>query len=227
MNETRPINRIAIVDFIRGMDVIAMIIYHLIWDLFFFGFIIFNIQASKIGLLFQTLIVAIFLILVGYSLRITMPSFRSLLKRVVKIGFCALLISLFTYIFYKEYWIYFGILHCILVSMLMVYPFLWYPKTSLFLAIAIGLIYGFGIVESCTVIRCHLKTLDYYPVYPYIAFVFLGIFLGYKQVHDYCPLYNNENFRPILWIGQNALWVYMIHQPILFALLYIVKKTII
>jgi len=60
-----------------------------------------------------------------------------------------------------------------------------------------------------------LSSVDFYPLFPWIAFIFTGIYLGHN------PVYKKIFFMklPLLQlIGQHSLIIYLLHQVILFSL---------
>jgi uncharacterized membrane protein len=60
--------------------------------------------------------------------------------------------------------------------------------------------------------------MDYIPVYPWIAVVFLGIFLGDKKFHE-IKFADSSRWRWIHYLGQHSLVIYLIHQPIFYGLI--------
>lgn len=61
-------------------------------------------------------------------------------------------------------------------------------------------------------------SLDYHPLYPLFAYVLLGIILHCKNIHTY-EVPNNVLSRFLSLTGQYALLIYLLHQPLLIALL--------
>lgn len=60
---------------------------------------------------------------------------------------------------------------------------------------------------------------DYYPLIPYTLIYLVGVALGGYLKHDAPKWMKNWGFKPLEIIGQNALAVYIIHQPLLVLLL--------
>src|SRR5690606_37915159 len=111
------------VDIWRGISIIAMVIYHLLWDLQFLFGINFNLE-SRLWTLIARVILINFLCLVGISWQLKsfrLPknpwTFRThampFIKRGLTIFGGGMVISLITYIFDASTYVRFGVLHLI------------------------------------------------------------------------------------------------------------------
>jgi len=210
-------------DLMRGVAIIMMIVFHLIYDLNEFGYT--NIPLSNFWLTsyWRYLIVFLFLNAVGISLVIAYGknfSLNKFIKRLAMLGLAAISVSLGTYFLFPDAWVYFGILHLIWTSTLIAIFFVQFPKTSLFVAALIFIlgylnlpnlsIFGFLLSDYLP-----LSSVDFYPLFPWIAFVFTGIYLGHN------PIYKKIFFMRVPFlqlVGQHSLIIYLLHQVILFSL---------
>jgi len=67
---------------------------------------------------------------------------------------------------------------------------------------------------------------DYLPILPWLGFFFAGAVIGriaYKQKTTIFPRTPDSVLtftRPFAWFGRNSLLIYLVHQPILLAILY-------
>lgn len=67
---------------------------------------------------------------------------------------------------------------------------------------------------------------DYLPLFPWIGFFFVGVFIGRvyyserKSIFKKIPKTIAKSLSPFVWIGRNALWVYLFHQPVMLGILY-------
>ncbi|GAI30804.1 unnamed protein product, partial [marine sediment metagenome] len=114
------------VDFLRGIAIIMMVLYHLIYNLSYFG--AYNIKAnSGFWLYFARTTATIFIFLVGVSLTLSFSKamkkfknekelFLKYLQRGLKIFSWGLIITLVTWVFLREGYVVFGILHLIGIS---------------------------------------------------------------------------------------------------------------
>jgi uncharacterized membrane protein len=128
----------------------------------------------------------------------------------------------------------FGILHLIGVSIILAYPLLRYRFANLILGlslIAVGVymriegvssespwLLPFGVVPESLVMP------DYRPLLPWFGVVLLGVFAG-NVVYGgggRPALFAGKApapVGPLLPLGRNSLFIYLVHQPILIALL--------
>ena len=211
-------------DLMRGIAIIMMIMFHLIYDLNEFGYT--NIPLSNFWLTsyWRYLIVFLFLNAVGISLVIAYGksfNLNKFIKRLALLGLAALLVSVGTYFQNPDGWVYFGILHLIWTSTLIAIFFIQLPKISLFIAALIFVFKVFLNLPDLSFLSVLLSdylplfSVDLYPLFPWIAFVFTGIYLGHN------PIYKKIFFMrlPLLQlIGQHSLIIYLLHQVILFNL---------
>lgn len=239
------------VDLLRGLAIILMITYHFIFDLNFFGIYSLDIFSGVLWY-FPRIIAAIFIFLVGISLYLsytrgeilgTYPGegdfFLKYLKRGVWIFSLGLVITLVTWIFIREEFIVFGILHFIGLAIILQYPFLKYNKKYRYLNLAAGLIFiltgiylarftfNFDWLLWLGFIPQNLTTVDYFPLLPWLGVVSLGIFAGgilyrdYQRRFKFPDLSSYLPVRVFTFLGRHSLIIYFIHQPILIGVLYL------
>ncbi len=230
------------IDVLRGIAVVAMVLYHFSYDLAYFG--IFGVGFFRTGLGLETgrAIGTSFIFLAGLSLALSyqravahQPSgrklFRKYLGRGVRIFSYGLLITFLTWIFVPREMILFGVLHLIGASIVLAYPFLGLRLPNVALGagcIAIGLyLRNFDAGHPWLAwlgIRPDSFMLDYWPIFPWFGVVLLGIFAGNalygdrrkQTTHVPPPL---PAIRPLAFLGRHSLPAYLLHQPILLATL--------
>ena len=131
MNETTPPSgRIVAIDVARGLALLGMGTYHLIWDLAYFGVAAPELPYSEPMRILSHVVGGAFLLLAGASLGIAHragPNWRHFFKRLGIIAAAAALVSAATYFIAPDSPIFFGILHCILAASLLAAPFLEAP----------------------------------------------------------------------------------------------------
>ena len=121
------------VDFLRGLAIILMVLFHFVYDLDYFG--VYDVDLSSgVWFCLARFTAALFLLLVGISLVLSYSRakllgeedrFRfRLLKRSIWILSLAMGITLVTYFSIGKGFIVFGVLHLIGISLLLAYPFL-------------------------------------------------------------------------------------------------------
>lgn len=217
--------RFPLIDLLRGLAVILMIIFHFFYDLKIFGFVNIHFTRDPFWYYLPRFIVFLFLFSMGLALPLVhSPHIRwkPFWKRLGKISFFALLISLFTYFFFRERWIYFGTLHCIaLTSLLAIGQVNWrWPNLALAFAILIPSALGYDL----PFFRLPHPAMDYISIFPWIGVVWLGIFCFHQGLHArrIAPFFG-ENF--FLYLGRHSLGIYLLHQPILFSTVWLYSKT--
>jgi uncharacterized membrane protein len=209
-------------DLMRGIAIIMMIAFHFIYDLNSFGFSQIPLFTHWAGIAWRCLIVFLFLSAVGISLVIAHGEgikFKKFLKRLMYLGIAALFISAGTYVMFPDGWVYFGILHLIWFSTIIAISFINLPKTSLLIAalILVGSIFdqpNLSFISYLLEPYLPLGSVDYYPLFPWLSFVFIGIYLGHN------PYYQKIFIFRLNWlevIGKHALIIYLTHQIVLFS----------
>ncbi len=72
----------------------------------------------------------------------------------------------------------------------------------------------------------HLGMADYLPILPWLGFFFIGVVIGriaYQDRQSLFPAVPNAFLtftRPFQWVGRHSLLIYLVHQPILLAILF-------
>jgi len=198
--------RIIEIDLLRSIAIAMMVIYHAAFDLWSF----YNWNINLYGAPWETfriITVSLFLLCSGMSSQFSSHP----LRRVAIVLGSAGLISLATYIYSPNMFIYFGILHCIGLGMIVMIPLKKIKEWNILFGILVLLIPS---------IPAPLDTLDYYPPTPWLGLILIGSGLSYF-------LYKRNRYRllkniPSLFTipGRYALPIYIIHQPILLILLY-------
>ena len=222
-----------------------MIVFHLLYDLTHFGGYDLNLH-SGFWLYFARTTAAIFIFLVGVSLTISFSRaekiqnsrqklFLKYLKRGLSIFSWGLITTIVTWVFLRRGFVLFGILHFIGISIIMAYPFLKLRYWNLFLGItfiALGIhlnncTFGFPWLVWLGFIPDNFYTADYFPIFPWFGVVLIGLFFGNLLYSDYTRKFNlwdisNFNFIGLFcMLGRRSLMIYLIHQPILIILLYL------
>jgi uncharacterized membrane protein len=238
--EEQRLGRIAAVDFARGAALIGMAAYHLSWDLAYFGLISPAFPTTPAMRLISHAVAATFLALVGVSLVLAHPRQfhrRAFSRRLALICGAAALVTLASALLSPANTITFGILHCIAVASLLAAPLLQARLAFVFaaavLVFAAPFLFANAAFNPAPVIWLGLgtvlpDTLDWRPLMPWSGFVFLGLALTRLA---WRPMTQSSlsRWRPrsmvalaIDWMGRHSLAIYLIHQPILFAVLYAV-----
>jgi uncharacterized membrane protein len=227
------------IDIFRGWAILLMVIFHFSYDIHYFNIIDFQIQSNTFFIWFRFLIVSMFLLTVGMSLKLAHQqkiNWSSLKKRALYLGIASFLVTSSSYVIFPNSWIYFGILHFILIASFIVLPLLNHPYLSLILAVTSFIAFHMEIINmhwlfNLLVNPLHLPpkiSVDVVRFVPWISFVLIGmsmVSLGWHQKFFNTYFFNRKssinNFFSFL--GQHALLIYLIHQPLLFGLFMLLK----
>jgi uncharacterized membrane protein len=183
--------------------------------------------------------------LVGISLTITYNRLKikdsktNMSQRFIKRGFKILLlgvvITIISLVIIPERFVMFGALHCIGTSIIIAIPFLNFRSLNVIFGsglILIGifleyLTFDFSWLLPLGLMPPHYYSIDYFPLLPWFGVVLIGITIGHylypegkREIHFSI---NSEFtvFKSICFIGRHSLYFYLLHQPILFAFIFI------
>ncbi len=227
----------------RGIAIIMMVVFHFLFDIYYFDSLVFN-PHSGFWWFFARITASIFIVLVGVSLTLshsrarqkgTTSGFMKYLKRGLKIFGWGIAITVLTWIFLPSGLIMFGVLHLIGISIILAYPFMRYRYLNFVLGtifILIGvylstMTFDFYWLVWLGFMPHSFYTLDYFPIFSWFGVVLIGILVGNTLYKDYVRRFrlpdmsNNPLSRLLCYLGRRSLLIYLIHQPILIALLYL------
>jgi uncharacterized membrane protein len=241
---TSAAGRSAALDAARGAAVIAMVGFHLVWDLGNFNYIDPDIPFAPGFKLIGHAIATSFLFIAGVSLVLAhrqKAGWRPFRRRFFIISGAAALVSLGTWLAFPQAFVFFGILHCIAAASLLAAPLLAAPwPAAAAAALAFGLAplafsdpifntrwlawIGFASVEPFT--------NDYQPLAPWAAALFAGVAAAklWDSRFSGAPgsaLFSSRDAASsslgyargaACWLGRRSLAIYLLHQPALFGL---------
>lgn len=233
--------RIELLDFARGIALIAMTIFHFAFDLQLLGFKEPGFIEQAHWKYFARSIASSFLFLTGVSLYLAHYSgikWQGWKWRLIKIIAAAILITVATYFATPDQYIFFGILHAIAFASIAGLLFLKLPWFITFvLAIVVFWLGQYGRTELLDapywfwtgLSEARPNSSDYVPVFPWMSAPLLGIaFAKLAQEKGWLSIFAKPQFggkgsAAIKFIGRNSLVYYLIHQPIMIALIIMVS----
>ena len=235
------------IDLLRGIAIIMMIVFHLLYDLDHFG--AYNLTVHS-GFLFYfaRATATIFLLLVGISLTLSFSRatqtqgtgkklYRKYLKRGSTIFAWGLVITVTTWLVLNDGFVLFGILHLIGISIILAYPLLKFRYWNLLLGlgfIACGLFlknitFSIPWLLWLGLIPNNYYTIDHFPLLPWFGVVLIGLFIGNLLYANYTrgfrlrDLSHFTGIRLFTFLGRHSLLIYLIHQPLLITVLYLLN----
>lgn len=226
-------SRIWELDALRGVCILCVIVVHFLFDLSFFGGLDLTLPAWYVFL--QEYGGAIFVVLSGVCVTLGSKSVR----RGLIVFACGMLITAVTYGMYRlgmsgaDVVVKFGVLHLLGVCMLVYPAFKKLPPAALaLLGLAIA-ITGYAI-RGIIVPQRWLFPLgltyegftssDYFPLFPQLGYFLIGAAIGktaYREKKTLLPgsFQKTGIARFFCWCGRQSLFIYLLHQPIVYGLL--------
>jgi uncharacterized membrane protein len=229
--------RIWEVDFLRGLSIILMVFYHALFDLSELGglrtLLGVPIDLTSAGwTAAQYFFAFLFIVLSGISSTLS----RSNVRRALKILAVAVVVTAVTYVFDASSTIYFGILHCLGISILIYGLTLdkagWLVSAGAGAAV-FGLSAGRSLLMQGIPVRFDwllpfgihspaFSSFDYFPLLPWLGIFLLGAALGksvYAGKRSLIPIRVRETF--VNYAGRHSLPIYIVHQPVILGFLYV------
>lgn len=230
-------DRIWEIDFLRGLSIILMVGYHLLYDLgemaglrSFLGFT--TDLSTPAWLAAQYFFAALFVVLSGISSTLS----RGNVRRSLRLLAVAILITAVTFVFNRAATVHFGILHCLGASILL-YGLALEKAAAPACAVAGAAVLGVGValplvLKSVTIrfdwllpLGIHspaYSSFDYFPLLPWFGVFLAGAALGKSVYASKRSLVRRR--LPTTFVnfaGRHSLLIYIVHQPIILAALYL------
>ena len=234
MANSKP--RIWELDALRGVCILCVIVVHFLFDLSFFGGLSLTLPAWYVFL--QEYGGAIFVVLSGVCVTLGSKSVR----RGLIVFACGMLITAVTYGMYRlgmsgaDVVVKFGVLHLLGVCMLVYPAFKKLPPAALTVLGLVIAVVGFAIRDL--LVPQHwlfplgltyegFTSSDYFPLFPQLGYFLIGAAIGktaYREKKTLLPgsFQKTPVARFFCWCGRQSLFIYLLHQPIVYGLLELV-----
>jgi uncharacterized membrane protein len=241
--------RVGFLDELRGLTIILIVAYHAVYDLILFhSFDLPWFESTAVNTI-KFIFIGIIVAISGICCRLSSNNLRRGVITML-IGF---LITIITSIFVPEYIIIFGVLSmlgaCMVIYGLLekqlekipaliglaIMIFLFIVTTPISSGI-IGIdgvftfeipqvlykgdfLFPFGIVGK------NFSTSDYFPLFPYLFIFLSGAYFGHFVKENKLPnFFYKTHIKWLGTVGKYTLWIYLLHQPIIYFTLDIILK---
>jgi uncharacterized membrane protein len=219
-------------DALRGAAMVWMVGFHFCFDLAHFHLTQQNFYIDPRWTVQRTCIVALFMFCTGLGQAVAGASGQGwprFWKRWAQVAGCAVLVSAGSYLMFPRSFISFGVLHGVAVMWVVVRLTLGAGRWLWVLgALAVAAPHGvrdaffdqrwtnwMGLVTHKPI------TEDFVPVLPWLGAVWWGAACGQWLLHRHGSVLSGAVPRVcggLVWLGRRPLTVYMVHQPVLVAL---------
>ena len=236
--------RIHVLDELRGVCVVLMVIYHALYTLSAMFMVPWALTLYTWCYPLEPFFAGIFIALCGFSCRLSQNNCRrGLLLGAVAFGITAVLLLAM-----PSQIIAFGVLHCLAVCILLfavARPLLDRVPPLVGTLVSAGLFavtWTVPTIFGCTFLGLPLPeallsakwlfalgfgemySADYFPLIPWVFCFAAGTFLG--QWHTRLPKWCYERHCvPLAWVGRRSLWVYVLHQPLIYGIAWLVSAV--
>ena len=230
MEQLQTHSRIWEIDALRGLCIPGMILIHLIYDLVdLYGLV--DWSCPRWYALFKNNYGVLFVLISGLSVTLGSRSVR----RGAEIFSMGMVITLVTAVLYRMgladrgILIYFGVLHCLGVCMMLWPGLRWLDGRNLVLlglCLAVagwwlrGELFESGALTVLGLMPRGFRSADYFPLMPNLGYFLLGAAAGrtlYREKRTRFPRVNADSpvLRLLSGMGRHSLMIYLLHQPVL------------
>lgn len=228
------------VDALRGVAIVAVVAYHLQWDLASYGYAG-KWTATPTGKLVGHLIAGTFLFLVGVSFALAHRrgfDGPAHLRRLAKLVAAAGVITAVSWVTNPQAVVTFGILHAIALTSVLLIPFLRWSDTVAVVAAAVSFALPavvqlpgsvwWGWLGLSDVVR---PTLDHQPLFPMFGLSLLGLVLARRLIDrpDLAAVVGRcapagSVGAGLRFLGRHTLAIYLLHQPVLIGIFELLAR---
>ncbi|MBX9738439.1 MAG: DUF1624 domain-containing protein [Beijerinckiaceae bacterium] len=231
-------------DAARGWALVAMFVFHIVWDLGFFALVPLDWPTDPRFKAFGHAIATAFVGLAGVGLTLGARNgvlWGPALKRVARIALAAAAVSAATYAIFPDEFIFFGILHVIALASLCALPLLRAPSLLVggvaAVALALPLLVSEPLFDHPAFWWLGLGTddprsNDWRPFLPWFGVMLAGVLVGRlilaRGLPDFMANWRARSGfgRSLVWGGRHSLLVYLVHQPVFIAVIFVAAKMV-
>ena len=245
MDDT-TVRRYSLLDAVRGAAVLNMIAYHLLYNIYCVFGVWPEFYQSAAAVIWERFICVTFIVVSGMAINFSRRGYR----RGIIISLCGIIVTVVTVIFIPEQMIMYGILTFLGFAMLVTFALrdiLGQVKPAIGAAVSFALFalsygvpfgyLGFFSVPIVTLPETMYRyrwlaflgfrneaffSADYFPILPWIFLFVFGFYLWRLIAEHDLDRFFYKKIPVLDFFGRHSLIIYMIHQPILYGLCYLV-----
>ena len=237
-----PAGRYALLDELRGLDLISMMLFHVCWDLVFLFDMNMGWYAGTPGRLWQQAICWVFILLSGFCA----PFGRHMLRRGITVFAAGALVTAATLVFMPEGRVIFGVLTFLGTAMLLtgvlepllkkVMPAVGFAVSAVLFVLCSPVSSGRVGIGSWQVLLPQnlyanyftaflgfypfwFYSADYYALLPWLFLFWAGYFLHSVVGWERMGLLRHSVCPSLGWMGRHSLLLYLLHQPVIYGVL--------
>ena len=230
-------------DALRGLAMVWMTVFHFVFDLRYFGMVTQDVVRDPFWTWQRTLIVSLFLLCAGMGQAIATAqgqSWQRFWRRWAQVAGSALLVTAGSWLMFPQSFIYFGVLHGLALMLLVVRLTAHWGRSLWWLgALAISSKFlAEGVLQTGPLapwadvfnnmrwnwigwISQKPVTEDYVPLFPWLGVMWWGAAAGtwlLKHQSDWLAQPLAQGVKALAGLGRWSLSYYLLHQPVLIAL---------
>ena len=239
------VSRYALLDELRGLDLISMMLYHNMWDAVYLFGVSIPWYAEQPGHLWQQSICWVFILLSGFCL----PLGHHPIKRGATVFGAGALVTAVTLLFMPEDVVWFGVLTLLGSAMVLtgllekglekippavglVVSFLLFVLTyhtmdgywsfgPLHWALPRGLYVNY-FTAYLGFFPFGFFSTDYFPLLPWLFLFWTGFYLHHLIGRERMEPLRRSLCPPLGWLGRRSLVLYLLHQPVILGVMTLV-----
>ena len=245
MTHSKP--RYALLDTLRGITLCSMILYHACWDLVFLFGMPWRWYTGPAAFYWQQSICWTFILLSGFCF----PLGHSGLRRGAQVFLGGAAVTAVTLLFSYDSRVIFGVLTFLGAAMMLTAvlddilqrtpPWLGLAVSGVLFAVVRWINDGYVQFFACKAVlpvglyRGWLGTFlgfmapgfyssDYFSLLPWLFLFWCGYFLHRVfEKADWLKHFSELKCPPLEWVGRHSLIIYLLHQPAIYGILFILK----
>lgn len=237
--------RYVLLDELRGFCLVNMVFYHACWDLVALFGVELNWYFDWPGRLWQKMICCGFILLSGFCA----PLGRHGLKRGVQVFSAGALVTAVTMLFMPQERVLFGVLTLLGTAMMLtalcrpvlerINPAVGLAGMAVLYGLTSGLAerhFGLGKWQWNVPPQLYANDLtaffgfpqdgfwstDYFPLMPWLFLFWAGCFLHWLIGKRWMEWLRNSVCAPLGWLGRRSLLLYLLHQPVVYGVLFVI-----